>query len=599
MHRIGVFATRPADQQLVRDHIDALFSNLPPDAAWSFHYFRTWPRFRQAMGRGELQLGLVVHTLGMDALPPLNDAVEEQAIAVISTEPLPPELAGVSRLATADVSPTTLQSLLRQCLHRAELDQEVRFLADHDACTGLLRTAAFVARLDTLAMRPEAAERMRRSGALLCLRMDGFSELEATLGSASAERVLRMATERMRGVLHRGELLARGDGAEFLAWMRAGQRPELTAQRLQITFDAPFQLNESSAFVRASAGIAQPTRAPQDKEKDKEKDKDKDKDKDSSPAAPVGLVQTEPLQFGELVRQARAAADMVLQRSGATALLYDPDVGHAARRQQVRSALASAIERDEFDVFYQPIIDIRHGNVAGAEALLRWHGHAVGTVSPAHFIPLAEESGAILSIGQWVLKRAAHDAVLWLDRYWTQVRVAVNISPEQFRSGRLHEDLHQLLQELPLHPAQIELEISERSFLALAREQYALFETLRDQGYRIVLDEFGSSYASISYLKDHPVDVLKIDRQLVSALGQPGGDEGLLRAMVAMGRSMGMRVVGVGVETEQQLEILRAAGCDEAQGFYLGAPMPGDEFIAMLLRNPAVQPPVYSASLQG
>ena len=592
MHRIGVFATRPADQQLVRDQLESLFDNLPRDAAWSFHYFRSWGRFRLALGRGELQLGLVVHTLGVDSLPPLLETSAEHAIAVISTESLPAELAAVSRLATADVSAATLQSMLRQTLHRAELDREVRFLADHDACTGLLRTAAFVARLDTLAKRPEAAERMRRHGALLCLRLDGFSELEATLGGASADRVLRMAAERMRGVLHHGELLARGDGAEFLAWMRAGPRPELTAQRLQATFNAAFQLNESSAFVCASAGIARPARRPR-------QTVGSATEQVGSATEPQDVRPPAPLQFGEFVRQARAAADMVLQQSGTRVLSYDADVGHAARRQQLRSALATAIERDEFDVFYQPIIDIRQGNVAGAEALLRWHGHAVGTVSPAHFIPLAEESGAILSIGQWVLRRAAHDAVLWLDRYWTQVRLAVNISAEQFRSGRLHEDLHQLLQELPLHPTQIELEISERSFLQLAREQYALFETLRDQGFRIVLDEFGSSYASISYLKDHPVDVLKIDRQLIGTLGQNGGDDGLITAMVALGRSMGMRVVGVGVETERQLDILRAAGCDEAQGFYLGAPMPGDEFIAMLLRNPAVTPPIYSASLQG
>jgi EAL domain-containing protein (putative c-di-GMP-specific phosphodiesterase class I)/GGDEF domain-containing protein len=573
MHRIGVFATRPADLHPLREHISALFGSLPDDAVWDFHYFSSWNRFRQALTRRELQLGLLVNLRPGEQFPELAHLCREHAIAVLGDQPLPADVTPVATLAPTGLDPAALQAMLRNALRRAELDDELRYLAEHDACTGLLRDEAFAKQLnqsltDVLqrTQRTPASPALGRN-ALLCLRLDGYDELEATLGTASAERVLRMAAERLRGVLQRGELLARGNGPEFLAWLRAGHRIEAAAARLQQAFEAPFHLNESSAFVRASAGMAR-----------------------ADGCEHAGLEEG---PGDALIRQARAAADVVLQRTGVRSLLYDPGIEKASRRQQVRAALATAIERDEFDVFYQPIVNLAHGNVAGAEALLRWHGQSVGQVSPAHFIPLAEESGAIQSIGQWVLRRACHDAVIWLDRFWTQVRIGVNIAPDQFRSGRVHEDLHQLLQDLPLHARQVELEISERNFLLLAREHYDLFENLRDQGFRIVLDEFGSSYASLSYLKQYPVDVLKIDRHLIAGLdragaGPAGQEADLVQAMVAMGRSMNMRVVGVGVETEAQLEALRAAGCDEAQGFHLGAPMPGDEFIATLLRNPAI-----------
>ncbi len=583
MHRIGVFATRPADLRPLREHILTLFGSLPDDAAWDFHYFKSWSRFRQALVRQELQLGLLLNLHADAQFPDLAQLSREHAIAVIGDAPLPDGVTLVATLLYAALDPTSLQALLRHALRRAELDDELRYLAAHDACTGLLRDATLATRLNaalTAALArgpaggsPVPAPPTLGRHALMCLRLDGFDELEATLGAASADRVLRMAAERLRGVLQRGELLARGNGPEFLAWLRVGQRIETAAARLQQTFESPFHLNESSAFVRASAGIAR--------------------------ADGCEHAGAEEGPGDALIRQARAAADVVLQRTGVRTLLYDTGIEKASRRQQLRAALAQAIERDEFDVFYQPIINLAHGNVAGAEALLRWHGQSVGQVSPAHFIPLAEESGAIQSIGQWVLRRACHDAVIWLDRFWTQVRIAVNVAPDQFRSGRIHDDLHQLLRELPIHARQVELEIAERNFLALAREHYGLFENLRDQGFRIVLDEFGSSYASLSYLKQYPVDVLKIDRHLVASLDKPGPDAELVRAMVAMGRSMNLRVVGVGVETEAQLEALRAAGCDEAQGFLLGAPMPGDEFIATLLRNPAIERPAHIAALAG
>lgn len=558
MHRIGVYAATAADLAALRN----VLGGASDADGWHVEYYRAWQRFVAALERRELRLGVIACRAEAPAAQDVQALAADYPLVLLGAA-LPEVTATTVRL-PAEPGPE-LAATVRQALHRAELDDELAYLEHHDPSTGLLRASSFAQRLNELlthsAGEPPSPARLARSG-LLCLRLDGFGELESTLGSASAERVLRMAAERLRGVLGRGESLARGDGAEFLAWVRLASNPANAAARLQQVFESPFHLAESSAFVRASVGIAKATGA-------------------NSRHAGEGPGEA-------LVRQARAAAEAVQQRSGARTLVYDPAIEGSTHRQHVRRALAGALEREEFDVYYQPIIDLARGQVAGAEALLRWHGQSVGEISPAHFIPLAEESGAISSIGQWVLRRACQDAVLWLDRFWTQVRVAINVAPDQIRSGHLQDDLQAVLRDLPLHPRQLELEISERHYLSLAREHYGLVEVLRDLGVRIVVDEFGSSYASPAYLKRYPVDVLKIDRTFVAAIGTATDDARLLAALVGIGKSSGTRVVAVGVETEAQLDCVRGLGCDEAQGFYLGAPMPADDFIATVLRNPPV-----------
>ena len=565
MHRIGVFATRPADLHPLREHISALFGSLPDDAVWDFHYFSSWNRFRQALTRRELQLGLLVNLRPGEQFPELAHLCREHAIAVLGDQPLPADVTPVATLAPTGLDPAALQAMLRNALRRAELDDELRYLAEHDACTGLLRDEAFAKQLnqsltDVLqrTQRTPASPALGRN-ALLCLRLDGYDELEATLGTASAERVLRMAAERLRGVLQRGELLARGNGPEFLAWLRAGQRIEAAAARLQQAFEAPFHLNESSAFVRASAGMAR-----------------------ADGCEHAGLEEG---PGDALIRQARAAADVVLQRTGVRSLLYDPGIEKASRRQQVRAALATAIERDEFDVFYQPIVNLAHGNVAGAEALLRWHDPELGDVSPSEFIPLAETSGLILEVGRAVREMLITQLSAWIVLGLAPPPVAMNMSP---RCVRELDCSQRLLEQLAIHQVPAEMLVIEITEGALLENNEGVKQSLAElhaAGLHISIDDFGTGYSSLCYLKRLPLNELKIDKSFVDGLGQDKEDEAIARAVLALAQALELNTVAEGVETDLQLAWLTEHGCNAAQGFLLSRPLEAIAFEDLIARG--------------
>ena len=575
VQRIGILATRAADLSLLRGHIDALFATLPTEADWEFRYFRALPRFTAALRNRSLTVGVLLHT---DASQPLPALPAESSVLVIRATPVGAAQMAPGEIALHELSPSYLQRALRSAIQRRELEEEIRYLEQHDALTALPRGPVFTTQIEALLNARDATPSTNGVNArLYCIGLKGFADLEGTLGVATAERLLRLAAQRL--VKHTGkrELLARGEGSEFLVFapsLVADAAAKRRAKQFAIALAAPFELAESIAYITTTIGIA----------------------------TALAVEHNKPATHSRaatLIQQARAAVEAADSSGGGRIQLFDANMQRTSRRQKVTEALGYAIERNEFEVFYQPIVDLNSGAIAGAEALLRWHGHAVGAVSPEHFIPLAEASGAIFSIGEWVLQHACRDAVTWLDRFWQPVRLAVNISAEQFRTRRLQEDLLRLLSELPLSPEQIELEISERNYLELVRTHQSEFETLRDLGFRIVIDDFGTSYASLSYLKQFPVDVLKIDRSFIAPLPGTASDGALIRAIVAMGKSLGMRVVGVGVETEEQLEFLRAVGCDEAQGFYLSHPLSGDDFISLLLRNPPVTTPTQQATRAG
>lgn len=559
---IGILATRAADLGLLRGHIDAMCVALPAEAEWQFRYFRSLTRFTKALAGRRLAIGVLLH-MDLHEPPPLLPADG----SVIIIRPMPDSAAPATsgEMALHSLNPTALQYALRSALQRRDLADEVRYLEQNDAVTGLPLGGALLAHIDAALDTNAQADNDLTRPHLFCIALAGFADLQDTLGIATAERLLKLTAQRLAHRIKRGEQLACGSGAEFLVWTRYATS-DAVARRRAGTFAAalapPFELTETVAYMTTAIGIA--------------------------PAAA-------DLRADELLQQARSAADAAAMARGDGIALFAGPSPRMSRRRQVIEALGYAIERNEFEVFYQPIVDLRSGAIAGAEALLRWHGQSVGEVSPGHFIPIAEESGAILSIGEWVLQHACRAAVTWLDRFWQPVRLSVNVSAQQFGTRRLQEQLLRVLSEMPLTADQVELEISERSYLAMMRTQRREFEALRDIGFRIVIDDFGSSYASLSYLKQFPVDALKIDRSFIAPLPGSARDAALVTAFIAMGRSLGLRVVGVGVETEAQLEFLRAAGCDEAQGFYLSHPVPGDEFIGLLLRNPPVVAPLGTA----
>ena len=591
VQRIGVFATRPADLSLLRRHINALFAVLPAEAEWDFRYFHSAVRFCAALGDGGVSVGVLLHT---DARQPLPDLPAAACVVLIRPPPegappdgaapegaapdsATPDSATPDRSATDalpgelplhTLTPARLQQAVRAALQRREIDTEVRYLQQHDGITALPRWGVLLTQIDAQ-LEVQAADAARSSDRqhLYCIDLKGFADLETTLGIATAEQLLRLAARRLVQRTNDRELLASGEGAQFLVYSCRATSNAASVRRAKqfaAVLTAPFELAESIAYITTAVGIAAPTPA---------------------------------CSAAELLRQASTAATAAALTHSDGIALFDASVQRSSQRQQLKEALGYAIERDEFEVFYQPIVDLQTGAIAGAEALLRWHGHSVGAISPGHFIPLAEESGAILSIGEWVLRNACRAAVTWLDRFWQPVRLAVNVSAQQFRTRHLQDSLLRVLSEMPLSPDQIELEISERNYLALMRTHQGEFEALRDLGFRIVIDDFGSSYAPPSYLKQCPVDVLKIDRSFIAPLPGNANAAALVRGFIAMAKGLGLRVIGMGVETEAQLEFLRAAGCDEAQGFHLSHPLPGDDFISLLLRNPPIALPYATTTV--
>jgi EAL domain-containing protein (putative c-di-GMP-specific phosphodiesterase class I) len=253
--------------------------------------------------------------------------------------------------------------------------------------------------------------------------------------------------------------------------------------------------------------------------------------------------------------------------------LYAPDMSEATpQRLAIETELRRALEREEFELYYQPRVDLRTGKLVSLEALLRWQRPGAGIVSPAEFIPILEETGLIVPVGEWVLRRACDQARQWHEQHGAGLHISVNLSPRQLRQHGFARRVERVLLESGLAPTFLELELTESMLLEHTSHSIALLEELRGMGLKFALDDFGTGYSSLAYLKRFPISSLKIDRSFVADI-ETGQDHGAIaRAVVAMAHSLGMRAVAEGVETHAQLEFLQRHGCDEGQGYWFSRP---------------------------
>jgi EAL domain-containing protein (putative c-di-GMP-specific phosphodiesterase class I) len=256
----------------------------------------------------------------------------------------------------------------------------------------------------------------------------------------------------------------------------------------------------------------------------------------------------------------------------------------AVERQSIEESLRRALERKEFSLHYQPKVRLATGEITGAEALLRWNHPTRGSVSPANFIPVAEDCGLILPIGHWVLREACKQARAWLDAGLPLGSVAVNISSMEFREDHFLENVFTTLSETGLDPRFLELELTESVLMKRVESAASVLKALRTRGVQIAVDDFGTGYSSLSYLRKFPIDALKIDQSFVRQITSAPDDSTIVTAVISMGRSLRLRVIAEGVETQQELAFLRARLCDEAQGFHFSRPVPPQQF-ANLLKN--------------
>ncbi len=418
-------------------------------------------------------------------------------------------------------------------------EAQIAYMAHHDALTGLPNRSMLRLRLDEALARAQQGEAL----AVLCLDLDRFKEVNDTLGHAVGDSLLKAVSERLKGCIRDTDTVCRASGDEFVIIQRpvsARAEAKALAKRIVDTLHEPFVLFGHQVMVGSSVGIAM---APED--------------------------TTDPEQ---LLRNADLALYRAKNEQRGTYRFFEPDMNsRLVARRDLEMALRNALQNGEFEVYYQPILNLEHNEVRGFEALLRWHRPEVGTVSPAQFIPLAEETGLITPIGEWVLRQACAQAASWP----THITVSVNLSAVQFKSRNLVQTVLSALASSSIAPGRLELEITESVLVQDSENALEMLRDLRTLGVKIALDDFGTGYSSLSYLQSFPFDKIKIDRSFIKDL-EAGNENALaiVSAVVQLGRTLGMATTAEGVETSDQMEIVRAKGCTEIQGYLLSPPKP-------------------------
>jgi diguanylate cyclase (GGDEF)-like protein len=445
-----------------------------------------------------------------------------------------------------------MNSALRQAndeLERrvTERTAQVQFLAHHDPLTGLANRVVFREQLqNSLAQTRSTSETL----AVLFIDLDGFKNVNDTLGHSTGDDLLRSIARRVRDTLGENEKVARLGGDEFAILQLSGNQPEgaaALARRLIDVISAPCLINGHQINVGASIGIA---------------------------VSAAGDGDPEQLLKNADLAMYRAKSD-----GRGTYRFFEPEMdARAQARRRLELDLRTALAEGAFEMHYQPLVDLRTNTIAVFEALLRWNHPERGSVSPEEFISVAEETGLIVALGEWALRQACAEAATWpLD-----ARVAVNLSPAQFKSGNIVASVISALSSSGLAPSRLELEITEAVLLERTDSNLDILRQLRHLGVKISLDDFGTGYSSLSYLRSFEFDKIKIDRSFIRDLSHQEEARAIVRAIAALGASLGMRTVAEGVETLAQMQCLEAEGCTEIQGFYVSKPVPASHIPTML-----------------
>ncbi len=433
-------------------------------------------------------------------------------------------------------------------------EEQITYQAHYDALTGLPNRFLSLDRLTQLMLE---ARRRGRCAAVLFVDLDGFKKINDSLGHEAGDRVLVQTAERLSEAVRADDTVGRLGGDEFLVLLGDIAQPieaRRVAEDIINKFQAPFRQQGRDLIVTASIGIA--------------------------------VCPDDGILPAELLRHADMAMYESKKQGRNTYHFFTESMNQgAARRLELEEQLHGALERREFHICYQPMIDLAEDRIVGAEALLRWNNPALGAIPPDEFIPLAEQSELIVQLGQFVLREAMETAADWRDQYRDDFRIAVNVSPRQFRDREFVDFVSDQLQRLELSGDSLELEITEGVLMSGNIGLDKVLDDLHSLEVGIAMDDFGTGYSSLSYLRSYPFDTLKIDRSFVNDISVDSADRELVIAALSMGHGLGLRVVAEGVETEQQLEFLSSQGCDIAQGYLFGRPVPAAEFEKLLKRQ--------------
>jgi len=431
--------------------------------------------------------------------------------------------------------------------HQDELARQ----ANHDSLTGLPNRNLLRDRIDHTCAR---TQRYGDFAAVAFLDLDNFKVVNDSLGHSLGDHLLRAVAARLESSLRAMDTVARMGGDEFvlvLSDQKSEQSVSGELQRIVELFSQPFAVDGRDVFITASVGVA--------------------------------LYPQDARDPESLMKSAELAMYRAKESGRNTYQLYTVEMQtRVTERLALESRLRRALERGEFSLHYQPQVDLRSNRIFGCEALIRWNQAELGMITPAKFVPLAEETGLIVPIGEWVLRTACRQCKIWQDAGLPAVTVAVNISARQFREKNLLQLVAAILAETGLAPSLLELEVTESVIMHDAQHVIADLQAFRDMGVSLSVDDFGTGYSSLSYLKRFPVDRLKIDQSFVRDLSTDADDAAIAQAIITLGHTMNLRVIAEGVETPEQLAFLRRNQCDEMQGYLLGKPMPADEFGKLL-----------------
>ncbi len=434
-------------------------------------------------------------------------------------------------------------SVLSAGLQRIDSETRLAYLAQFDALTGLPNRALLSDRFSQMIVQ---ARRHAKPLGVLFIDLDDFKLVNDSLGHAGGDALLKEAAQRLQASVRGGDTVARISGDEFAVVLADLARPEdaaIVAQKIIDRFAPAMEVHGQEVFVTASLGIA---------------------------AFPADGDDAETL-----LGAADAAMYRAKQAGRNQYQFFTADMNQRTRaRAQLGSELRRALERDEFILYYQPKFELQNATVCGAEALLRWRHPERGVVSPAEFIPVLEETGLIVPVGEWVVRRACEDLKSWIAAGLPVLPIAVNLSARQFRQPDLDTRIRALVAEAGIDPGLIELEITESQLMHDPDQAIRVLRALREAGIRIAIDDFGTGYSSLAYLTRFPLAALKIDRSFVADVLSDQADATIVRTIIDMAQTLGFTVVAEGVETEAQAEFLRGLGCEQAQGYFFAKPMP-------------------------
>lgn len=432
--------------------------------------------------------------------------------------------------------------------------ERIQYLSSYDPLTNLPNRNLFT---DRLAQALINARRFNRETALILLDLDRFRFINDTLGPPVGDQILVEVARRLNLQVREGDTIGRRSGNEF-GFVMANLSHERDviglAQRMLDAIAVPFNLNEQTVVITASIGISVSPRN-------------------------GDVVDT-------LIKSADAALLRAKKAGRNTFRFYSPEMdADAERRLGLEAALREALQREELTVYYQPQISLESGNMIGMEALLRWNNPTFGAISPLEFIPIAEETGLILPIGEWVLRTACRQTRQWLNLGYNNLRVAVNLSTRQFRQANLTTQVSAALADSGLPPDALELEITESAFIDDVEEAIAQCRALKALGTKLSLDDFGTGYSSLAYVSRFPFDKIKIDQGFVSDITENPVNAAIATAAIVMARSLNLTVLAEGVETEAQANFLRSRRCDSMQGYLFSRPLPAHEFEQLMVGN--------------